>query len=150
MLHSRFPLAICFIYSISSICVSIPIPPTTPPFPRERVHNPSHSFCLGTLTGRIHLSSSPDTHEQEEQLLARGFPQVVMNWLFWTKAIGSDQMPLGMPSTIYHSDKSALGFMYFRFIIAVLAESRRCLCMPGMWRVGETVTWPEIVGRYLL
>ena len=67
-----------------------------------------------------------------------------MNWLFWAKAIGSDQMPLGMSNAIYHSDKSALGFMYFRFIIAVLAESRRCLCMRGMWRAGETVTWPVI------
>ena len=73
-----------------------------------------------------------------------------MNWLFWAKAIGSDQMPLGMSNTIYHSDKSALGFMYFRFLIAVLAESRRCLRTPGMWRVGETVTWPVTVGRSLL
>ena len=29
-----------------------------------------------------------------------------MNWLFWAKAIGSDQMPLGMSNAIYHSDKS--------------------------------------------
>ena len=40
--------------------------------------------------------------------------------------------------------------MYFHFLIAVLAESRRCLRTPGMWRVGETVTWPVTVGRSLL